>query len=92
MYEFPYMMRYNSGFLGFGGSFIGIIVFILFCVFVICGIFLLVRLIFYRDTIYHREEERKKEQNNALDVLKERYAKGEIEKKEYEEKKKDLSE
>lgn len=73
------MGYYNDGFsgmFGFGG-----ILMIVFWGLVIWGIFALVRGGMHAGNSSHKEEDR------ALAILKERYAKGEISKEEFEEKK-----
>ena len=68
--------------MGWGAMFFGWIFMILFWVLVIVGIVLLVKSLTGGNVSAN--------QNRALDVLKERYANGEIDKKEFEEKKKGL--
>ncbi|OGK21762.1 electron transporter RnfE [Candidatus Roizmanbacteria bacterium RIFCSPHIGHO2_02_FULL_37_13b] len=73
------------GYAGWGGFGFGWIFMIIFWILIILGVVALVRYLrgtkqnsIYKDKI-------------SLDILKERYAKGEINKKEFEDKKKDLS-
>jgi len=76
------MYGYYDGFIGH--SFLGGFFMILFWTAVVFLIVWLMR----SNTTSHSNHEHKG--NTALDILKERYAKGEIDKKEFEEKKKDL--
>ena len=84
------MMRYywgNNMMNGWGGGFglFGGIFMLVFWVLVIVGTVLLIKwLITGQAGTYHGRE------NKPLDILKERYAKGEITKEEFEAKKKDL--
>lgn len=71
-----------DGWGGFGGF--GILFMLLFWVLIILGIFALVR--FLGDSNRQTRSDK-----TPIDILKERYAKGEIDKKEFEEKKKDLA-
>jgi putative membrane protein len=72
------MWHYGWGFFG-----IGSILTILFWIVVIGLVFALFA--------KHRHEDDYEDSTKALDILKERYAKGEIDKKKFEEMKKDIS-
>lgn len=77
----------QSGFMdgmmgGSGTGFLGIFS-LIFSVLVIIGLVLLIKYLWEGGTT-------KREQESALEILKKRYARGEINKEEFEEKKKDL--
>ena len=84
MWGWPNMM---GSFFGGGIGWIGIILSFIFFILIIIGIILLIVWLVKRTT--HPEIEDKKG-SKALEVLKERYAKGEITKEQYESIKKDL--
>lgn len=69
---------YDWGMMGFGWFFM-----VIFWVLVIIGVIYLIKLIIPGAKCGTKEE-------TALDILKKRYAKGEVSKEEFEEKKKDL--
>ena len=69
-----------NGSYGFMGGFMWI-----FWIAVIVGLFFLVRWIIHQSKPAEQEHA-----ENALEVLKERYARGEIDRKEFEQKKKDI--
>ncbi len=76
----------NFGYYPYGFGFFGPILMILWWAFVIYAIVVFLRWLADSGRGHHKHRG-----NNALNLLKERYAKGEIEKKEFEEKKADLS-
>jgi len=74
----PYGMMDGYG-MGYGAGIIGLI----FWVLVIIGLVLLIKYLWESGGA-------KREQESALEILKKRYARGDISKEEFEEKKKDL--
>ena len=83
------MWGYGPSMIGYGGfGFINLIFSVFWIVIVVWVITMLVRAIRGK-SVWHGENLRFG--SSALDILKERYAKGEIDRKEFEEKKADLS-
>lgn len=76
------MMGYYNNFMG-GFGFFGLFFMLLFWGIVVLGIIALIKFAIGQAGYQGGK-------NNALEILKERYAKGEIDKKEYDEKKKTL--
>lgn len=76
-YRWPNMMG-NTSFFGFGW-----ILVTFFWIFVILAVFYFLKA--------HRSKDENQSSNKPLDILKERYVKGEIDKKQFEEMKKDIS-
>ncbi|NJD78497.1 MAG: SHOCT domain-containing protein [Candidatus Methanoperedens sp.] len=77
--QFGMMDNYGSGMMSYGGG----ILWLLFWILVIIGLALLIRYL-WQGGGARREEE------SPLEILKKKYARGEISKEEFEEKKKDL--
>ena len=75
-----YIFNNPMGYFGFG---LGMIFMVLFWLLVILGALALIRW-------FIEQGNNQRKDKSALEILKERYAKGEINKREFEEKKKDL--
>lgn len=69
----------NLGFFGFG---LGVIFNLIFWALIIWGVYVLIRKLSENGEIMNRKKD-----DSAMDILKERFAKGEISKEEFEEKK-----
>jgi putative membrane protein len=78
-----YMGGYGMGW--FGGIFM-----VVFWILIIVGLVFLIKWL-VQSTKEHSSPGRRESSGRALDILKERYARGEIDKQEFEEKKRDLS-
>lgn len=78
--SFDHHMFSDLGFMGMGGGFMGGVFMILFWVLMVIGIIYLVKYL----------SQNQRQNKTSLDILKERYAKGEIDKDEFEKRKKDL--
>ncbi|OHA05756.1 MAG: hypothetical protein A2934_04610 [Candidatus Sungbacteria bacterium RIFCSPLOWO2_01_FULL_47_10] len=85
------MMNFGFGPFGFGGF--GLIFMILWLVLIIAGIAALIKWMRGQSNNAHGHGKpfNSTQGKSALDVLKERYAMGEIDKKEFEDKRKDLA-
>ena len=81
------MMNWGNGFGGWGVPFLGPFFMILFWALIIIGIVYLVKMLMGQAGPSSEEK-----RETPLDILKKRYAKGEIDKKEFDKKKKDLME
>ena len=80
------MWGYMGNGYSWGGMAFGMVSMLLFLVLLISAIVILVRYVAGSGISSDRHQEK-----NALDLLKERYARGEIERGEFEQKKRDLS-
>jgi putative membrane protein len=79
----------GPGMMGYGVGWVMGIINIIFWVVVIVGVIYLIK---WLSASSKRGDRETKSENTALDILRERYAKGEINKEEFEEKKKVLKE
>jgi putative membrane protein len=81
----------GPGYMGdWGMGWFGGIFMIVFWILIIVGVVFLIKWL-VQSTKEHSSSGRRESSGRALDILKERYARGEIDKQEFEEKKRDLS-
>lgn len=79
---------WGGGMMHYGMGWVGAIFMVVFWVLIIAALVIFIRWLVSADRSGRRYRE---ESESALDILKKRYAKGEINKQEFEDKKKDLT-